>query len=67
VGAQILADLGVRKMRLMTNNPGKILGLKGYGLEIVERVPIQIPPHRENRRYLSTKKRKLGHLLEGGL
>ncbi len=66
VGAQILADLGVRKIRLMTNNPRKILGLKGYGLQIVERVPIQIPAHKDNERYLSTKRRKLGHLLEGG-
>jgi 3,4-dihydroxy 2-butanone 4-phosphate synthase / GTP cyclohydrolase II len=66
VGAQILANLGVRKIRLMTNNPGKILGLKGYGLEIVERVSIQIPPHKDNERYLSTKRRKLGHLLGGG-
>jgi 3,4-dihydroxy 2-butanone 4-phosphate synthase / GTP cyclohydrolase II len=67
IGAQILADLGVRKIRLMTNNPRKIVGLEGYGLEVVERVPMEIPPRRENARYLSTKKEKLGHLLEGGV
>lgn len=66
IGAQILADLGIRKIRLMTNNPRKIVGLEGYGLEIVERVPIQIPPRTENERYLDTKRQKLGHLLEGG-
>jgi 3,4-dihydroxy 2-butanone 4-phosphate synthase/GTP cyclohydrolase II len=65
IGAQILADLGIRKIRLMTNNPKKIIGLKGYGIEIVERLPIQIPPRKENARYLSTKRDKLGHLLEG--
>jgi len=66
IGAQILADLGIRKIRLMTNNPRKIVGLEGYGLEIVERVPIQIPARTENERYLDTKRQKLGHLLEGG-
>ncbi|MCU0608287.1 MAG: GTP cyclohydrolase II, partial [Chitinispirillaceae bacterium] len=66
IGAQILADLGVRKIRLMTNNPRKIVGLEGYGLEVVERVPIEIEPQKENQRYLSTKKQKMGHLLEGG-
>ena len=50
----------------MTNNPRKIVGLEGYGLEVVERVPIEIAPKKENARYLSTKKEKLGHLLEGG-
>lgn len=63
IGAQILKDLGVRKMRLLTNNPRKIAGLKGYELEVVERVPLQIGLHSENIRYLQTKKTKLGHLL----
>ncbi|QZT33151.1 bifunctional 3,4-dihydroxy-2-butanone-4-phosphate synthase/GTP cyclohydrolase II [Caldalkalibacillus thermarum TA2.A1] len=63
IGAQILKDIGVRKMRLLTNNPRKIAGLEGYDLEIVERVPIQTEIHQENRRYLETKKSKLGHLL----
>ena len=64
VGAQILADLGISKMRLMTNNPRKIKGLEKYGLEIVERVPIQIIPNSKNKKYLKTKKEKLGHFLE---
>jgi len=63
VGAQILRDLGVRKMRLMTNNPKKIVGLEGYGMEVVERVPIEIPPNEENVDYLMCKKEKMGHLL----
>lgn len=63
VGAQILVDLGVRKMRLLTNNPKKIVGLEGYGLRMVERVPIEIPPTDANRDYLRTKQEKLGHLL----
>jgi 3,4-dihydroxy 2-butanone 4-phosphate synthase/GTP cyclohydrolase II len=63
VGAQILLDLGVRRMRLMTNNPKKLYGLEGFGLEVVERVPIALPPHRENARYLETKRKKLGHVL----
>ena len=63
IGAQILRDLGVRKMRLMTNNPKKIIGLAGYGLEVVERVPIEIKPHEENYRYLKCKHEKMGHLL----
>jgi 3,4-dihydroxy 2-butanone 4-phosphate synthase / GTP cyclohydrolase II len=64
IGAQILVDLGVRQLRLLTNNPKKVVGLDGYGLRIVERVPIQIPPNQENLRYLQTKKDKLGHLLD---
>lgn len=64
IGAQILADLGVRRIRLLTNNPRKIVGLEGYGLSIVERVPIQTTPGERNIDYLVTKKRKLGHLLE---
>jgi 3,4-dihydroxy 2-butanone 4-phosphate synthase/GTP cyclohydrolase II len=64
IGAQILFDLGVRQIRLLTNNPKKVIGLEGYGLKIVERVPIQMPPRDENRRYLLTKKEKLGHILD---
>ncbi len=64
IGAQILVNLGVRKMRLMTNNPKKLIGLDGYGLSIVERVPIEIKPHEKNIKYLSIKKTKLGHMLE---
>jgi 3,4-dihydroxy 2-butanone 4-phosphate synthase/GTP cyclohydrolase II len=64
IGAQILVYLGVRKMKLMTNNPKKIIGLEGYGLEIVERISIEIPPTKENKRYLKTKKDKMGHILE---
>ena len=62
-GAQILVDLGIRKIRLMTNNPCKIKGLEGYGLKIVERVPIVIPANRHDQRYLETKKEKMGHLI----
>jgi len=65
IGAQILADLGVRKLRLMTNNPRKIIGLEGYGIEVVERVPIEASPHDDNKKYLDTKMRKMGHLFEG--
>ncbi len=64
IGAQILFDLGVRDIRLLTNNPRKVVGLDGYGLRIVERVPIQIPPNENNARYLKTKKDKLGHILD---
>lgn len=64
IGAQILIDLGVRKMRLMTNNPKKIVGLEGYGLKVVERVSIETSPHDKNIIYLKTKKTKLGHMLE---
>ena len=63
IGAQILADLGIRKIRLMTNNPRKVVGLEGYGLEIVERVQIEMRPSSSNLRYLKTKHEKLGHLL----
>lgn len=63
IGAQILLDLGVRKMKLLTNNPKKIIGLKGYGLEIVERVPLEIVPNEKNHKYLLTKRDKLGHLI----
>lgn len=64
VGAQILADLGVRKIRLLTNNPKKIVGLEGYGLHVVERVPLQVPARPHNKRYLETKKKKMGHYLD---
>jgi 3,4-dihydroxy 2-butanone 4-phosphate synthase / GTP cyclohydrolase II len=64
VGAQILRDIGVRKMRLMTNNPSKYIALNGYGLEIVERVPLEVPPTESSRDYLRTKREKLGHLLK---
>lgn len=63
LGAQILTDLGLKTIRLLTNNPRKVVGLEGYGLEIVEQVPIQIKPNPHNARYLETKRKKLGHLL----
>lgn len=63
IGAQILVDLGLRKIRLLTNNPKKVVGLDGYGLEITEQVPIKIVPNKHNRKYLKTKKEKLGHLI----
>lgn len=63
IGAQILSDLGLTKLRIMTNNPRKIAGLEGHGLQVVERVPIEIEPCEDNRFYLATKKRKLGHML----
>ena len=63
IGAQILVNLGLREIRLITNNPRKIVGIEGYGLKVVERVPIEIPPREANERYLRTKKTKLGHLL----
>jgi len=63
IGAQILSDLGLRRIRLMTNNPRKIVGLRGYGLQVVARVPLVLPRSEFNHRYLETKKRKLGHLL----
>lgn len=64
IGAQILADLGLKNLKLMTNNPRKIVGLTAYGLEIVERVPLQVGHHEHNQRYLDTKRTRLGHLLE---
>lgn len=63
IGAQILRDLGVRQMRLMTNNPKKVVGLHGYGLDIVERIPLEALPHEHNEKYLRTKRDKLGHLI----
>ena len=64
IGAQILASLGANKLRLITNNPRKFVGLSGYGLEIVERVPLEIQPNKNNLKYLKTKKEKMGHILE---
>jgi 3,4-dihydroxy 2-butanone 4-phosphate synthase / GTP cyclohydrolase II len=63
MGAQILVDLGLHKIRLLTNNPKKVVGLEGYGLEISEQVPIRVKPNRHNKKYLETKKKKLGHLI----
>lgn len=63
IGAQILVDLGLHKIRLLTNNPRKVVGLEGYGLEIIEQLPIKTPPTPHNKRYLETKKKKLGHKL----
>ena len=60
----MLRDLGVTEMRILTNNPKKFYAMEGFGLKIVERVPIEIPPNDENRQYLKTKKEKMGHLLE---
>jgi 3,4-dihydroxy 2-butanone 4-phosphate synthase / GTP cyclohydrolase II len=65
IGSQILHDLGIREMRLMTNNPKKIVGLEGYGLAIVERIALQIPPTRHNERYMETKRAKMGHMIPG--
>ncbi|MBI4650792.1 bifunctional 3,4-dihydroxy-2-butanone-4-phosphate synthase/GTP cyclohydrolase II [Candidatus Desantisbacteria bacterium] len=64
IGAQILADLGLSKIRLLTNNPRKIIGLEGYGLKVVKRVPIEIAPNKMNKKYLNIKKTKLGHMIE---
>jgi 3,4-dihydroxy 2-butanone 4-phosphate synthase/GTP cyclohydrolase II len=64
VGAQILANLRLRQIKLITNNPRKIVGIEGYGLKVVERVPVEVPPRAANVRYLRTKKAKLGHLLK---
>ena len=63
MGAQILADLKVRKIRLLTNNPKKVIGLEGYGLEMVEQVPLRLPANSDNEAYLNTKKEKMGHEL----
>jgi len=63
IGAQILVDLGLKKINLMTNNPKKIVGLEGYGLKVVERIPLETEPTHLNRRYLRTKREKLGHEL----
>ncbi len=63
IGAQILLNLGVKKIKLLTNNPKKVVGLQGYGLEIIERVPIEMPPNDNNERYLKTKRDKLGHII----
>ncbi len=64
IGAQILRDIGVRRMRLLTNNPKKIVGLEGYGLKVVDRLPIEIPAESENKKYLRCKRDKMGHILE---
>jgi 3,4-dihydroxy 2-butanone 4-phosphate synthase/GTP cyclohydrolase II len=64
IGAQILVDLGIKDIRLLTNNPRKIVGLEGYGLRVVERVPLETEPHPLNYKYLKTKKEKLGHYLK---
>jgi 3,4-dihydroxy 2-butanone 4-phosphate synthase/GTP cyclohydrolase II len=62
IAAQILRDLGIHRLRLLTNNPHKIIGLEGYGLFVAERVPLEMPPHEKNIDYLRTKREKLGHL-----
>ena len=62
IGAQILLDLGVKNLRILTNNPKKIVGIEGYGIQVVERVPLEVPATESNRRYLATKRDKLGHL-----
>ena len=63
IGAQILINLGIKKINLLTNNPKKVIGLNGYGLEIVERIPIEIPPNKNNEKYLKTKRDKMGHII----
>jgi len=63
-GAQILSDLGIKKIRLLTNNPRKIVGLEGYGMEVVERIPLEVTANRHNKRYLTTKKKRMGHILK---
>ena len=64
IGAQILRKLGLRKIRIMTNNPRKIVGLEGYGLQLVERVPIEVKAKKDNLEYLRTKQKKLGHMFQ---
>jgi 3,4-dihydroxy 2-butanone 4-phosphate synthase/GTP cyclohydrolase II len=64
IGAQILVALGINKIRLLTNNPRKFIGLSGYGLEIIGRVPLEVEPGKENLQYLKTKKEKMGHILD---
>jgi len=64
IGAQILVDLGLRKLRLLTNNPSKRAGIQGFGLEVVDRVPVVTSPNDTNRKYLETKQEKMGHLLD---
>ena len=64
IGAQILADLGLHEIRLLTNNPKKVISLEGYGLKVVKTIPIVAPPNSYNLRYLKTKQKKLGHLLK---
>jgi 3,4-dihydroxy 2-butanone 4-phosphate synthase/GTP cyclohydrolase II len=64
IGAQILKDLGLTTIRLLTNNPKKIVGLDGYGLEVTEQVPMEVFPNEENEEYLETKRDKMGHLLD---
>jgi 3,4-dihydroxy 2-butanone 4-phosphate synthase/GTP cyclohydrolase II len=64
IGAQILKNIGLGKIRLMTNNPRKIVGLEGYGLQMVERVPIEVSPKKDNIKYLRTKQEKLGHIIK---
>jgi 3,4-dihydroxy 2-butanone 4-phosphate synthase/GTP cyclohydrolase II len=64
IGAQILSDLGLTTINIMTNNPRKIVGLEGYGLKVTKRIPITIPPNKNNKKYLLTKKNKLKHMLD---
>ncbi len=65
ISAQIIRDLGLRRIRLLTNNPRKVLGLQGYGIEVAERIPLEVPARSDNIAYLRTKQEKLGHLFTG--